>query len=99
MAMLPGKLLSTQNFLAATILMFRCIPEKEEHKTIEGMVHGKCECDHNTMGNNCELCMDFYHDVPWSPATGKLKNECKRCNCNEHTDKCHFDSRVFAVSC
>ena len=49
-------------------------------------------------GNNCEHCMDFYHDVPWSPATGKLKNECKKCNCNEHTDKCHFDSRVFAVS-
>ena len=77
--------------------------------------------------------MDFYQDVPWSPAqgnqknemsiswpvishfvsypdfsldeiknsffiTGKLKNECKKCNCNEHTDKCHFDSRVFAVS-
>ena len=42
--------------------------------------------------------MDFYQDVPWNPATGKLKNECKKCNCNEHTDKCHFDSRVFAVS-
>ena len=49
-------------------------------------------------GNNCEHCMDFYQDVPWNPATGKLKNECKKCNCNEHTDKCHFDSRVFAVS-
>ena len=48
-------------------------------------------------GNNCEHCMDFYQDVPWNPATGKLKNECKKCNCNEHTDKCHFDSRVFAV--
>ena len=49
-------------------------------------------------GNNCEHCMDFYHDVPWRPATGKLKNECKRCNCNNHSDKCHFDSRVFAAS-
>ena len=29
----------------------RCIPEKEEHKDIPGMVHGKCECDHNTKGN------------------------------------------------
>ena len=76
----------------------RCIPEKEEHKDIPGMVHGKCECDHNTKGNNCEHCMDFYQDVPWNPATGKLKNECKKCNCNEHTDKCHFDSRVFAAS-
>ena len=43
--------------------------------------------------------MDFYQDVPWTPATGKLKNECKKCNCNEHTDKCHFDDRVFSVIC
>ena len=49
-------------------------------------------------GNNCEKCQDFYQDVPWRPATGKMKNECKKCNCNEHTDKCKYDSRVFAVS-
>ena len=49
-------------------------------------------------GNNCERCKDFYQDVPWRPATGKMKNECKKCNCNEHTDKCHYDSRVFAAS-
>ena len=49
-------------------------------------------------GNNCEKCQDFYQDVPWRPATGKMKNECKKCNCNNHTDKCKYDSRVFAVS-
>ena len=49
-------------------------------------------------GNNCEYCMEFYRDVPWTPATGQRKNECKRCNCNEHTDKCHFDNRIFRVS-
>ena len=26
----------------------RCLPEKEEHKDIPGMVHGTCECSHFT---------------------------------------------------
>ena len=26
-----------------------CMPEKEEHKEIMGMVHGTCNCEHNTM--------------------------------------------------
>ncbi len=55
----------------------RCLPEKEEHKDIVGMVHGKCDCTHNTKGNNCEYCLDMYQDVPWRPAQDKKKNECK----------------------
>ena len=27
-----------------------------------------------------------------------MKNECKKCNCNNHSQKCKYDSRVFAVS-
>jgi len=47
------------------------------NRDIVGMVHGKCDCTHNTRGNNCEYCLDDYNDVPWRPATGKKKNECK----------------------
>ena len=54
-----------------------CKPAKPEHENIEGMVHGLCECEHNTMGNNCELCKPLYNDLQWKPATGKNKNECK----------------------
>ena len=54
-----------------------CKPAKPEHANIEGMVHGLCECEHNTMGNNCELCKPLYNDLQWKPATGKNKNECK----------------------
>ena len=36
-------------FMSETsFIHFRCIPEKEELKDIPGMVHGTCECDHNT---------------------------------------------------
>jgi len=72
----------------------RCVPQTD----IPGMVHGTCECEHNTKGDNCRKCMDFYQDLPWKPAMGEEKNECKKCNCNEHSDKCYFDSRVFKAT-
>jgi hypothetical protein len=31
-------------------------------RNIDKMVHGKCECKHNTQGDNCEYCMDLYND-------------------------------------
>lgn len=72
-----------------------CIPERPELAGVPGMIHGTCKCQHNTEGDNCEKCNPFYHDKPWLPATGKKKNECKRCNCNEHSDKCHFDNAYY----
>ncbi|XP_075709792.1 laminin subunit beta-3 [Rhinoderma darwinii] len=78
----------------------RCLPDNELERDPFGdiQIHGTCACQHNTAGVNCERCADLYNDLPWSPADENNPNVCKRCNCNNHSDKCHFDPAVYEAS-
>uniref|UniRef100_A0A8C9WRM0 Laminin, beta 4 n=1 Tax=Scleropages formosus TaxID=113540 RepID=A0A8C9WRM0_SCLFO len=72
----------------------QCVPVDSPRGDVvaePGMVHGRCVCQHNTAGSNCERCRDLYNDSPWRPAGHSDPHPCKKCNCNGHSERCHFD--------
>ena len=56
----------------------------------------QCKCEHNTAGINCDQCADGFVQKPWRAHTRDDPYECEKCNCNGHSDKCHYDPEVDA---
>ncbi|XP_040302259.1 laminin subunit beta-3 [Herpailurus yagouaroundi] len=78
----------------------RCAPKPgaSSSPSTAVQVHDICVCQHNTAGPNCERCAPFYNNRPWRPADDQDPHECQPCDCNGHSETCHFDPAVFAAS-
>ncbi|XP_062999151.1 laminin subunit beta-3 [Elgaria multicarinata webbii] len=76
----------------------RCAAADVSSGEPNAVIHGRCMCQHNTAGPNCDHCAAFYNDQPWRPAEDDNPNECRRCNCNGHSNKCHFDPAVYQAN-
>uniref|UniRef100_A0A224X9G7 Putative netrin axonal chemotropic factor n=1 Tax=Panstrongylus lignarius TaxID=156445 RepID=A0A224X9G7_9HEMI len=75
-----------------------CVPLDDSIRHVTDMVHGRCDCRHNTTGLNCQFCKDTHNDLPWKPAIGSRLNACKKCNCNNHAEHCNFSKEVYQES-
>ena len=78
-----------------------CVKEpyiQYDEKHLNNMVHNICKCNHNTYGNNCELCLPLYNNKPWKPATNDNINDCQKCECNGHAVRCTFDAELFKLT-
>ncbi len=60
----------------------RCVRDKITEKNPTGAETVKwgplrCDCQHNTVGADCERCAPGYLDRPWARATNEDANVCK----------------------
>ncbi|XP_022780822.1 laminin subunit alpha-3-like isoform X1 [Stylophora pistillata] len=53
-----------------------------------------CECEHKTMGQDCEMCKSMFNNRPWMPANASHANECQECACNNHGLSCVYNDTL-----
>ncbi|XP_047134204.1 laminin subunit gamma-1 [Hydra vulgaris] len=59
----------------------------------------KCDCNHNTMGDDCSMCLPMFSNRLWMPGNLTHANPCEKCNCNEHTTTCVYSDLLRTGVC
>ncbi|KAM3877796.1 laminin subunit beta-3 [Diretmus argenteus] len=105
---LPGRALSKFYALREMKVMGRCMCHGHANRCLPDTsgnplpntipMNPQCECQHNTAGVNCEHCADLYNALPWRPAEAGNTHTCKRCECNNHAQRCRFNQAVYEAS-
>ncbi|XP_054432559.1 LOW QUALITY PROTEIN: usherin [Pteronotus mesoamericanus] len=56
----------------------------------------RCLCSQEsfTEGLHCDRCLPLYNDKPFRPGDRVHAFNCKPCQCNSHSRKCHYDRLV-----
>ncbi|KAG8443758.1 hypothetical protein GDO86_009077 [Hymenochirus boettgeri] len=54
----------------------------------------RCLCNMNshTDGNNCDRCLPLFNDKAFRQGDQVSANNCRRCQCNNHSFTCHYDA-------
>ena len=42
----------------------------------------------------CERCKAMYNDKPYRSSNSTATYNCRKCNCNKHSDRCHYARRL-----
>ncbi|XP_051893430.1 LOW QUALITY PROTEIN: laminin subunit gamma-3-like [Pristis pectinata] len=54
-----------------------------------------CNCQHNTVGVDCDKCRPFFHDRPWARGSSQGANQCLPCNCSGRSEQCTFSADLY----
>lgn len=105
---IPGRSLSRFFALKEMRMIGRCMCHGHANKCLPTtynngysntiQVHSQCDCQHNTAGLNCERCADLFNDLPWRAAEEDNPHTCKRCECNNHAQRCRFSQALYEAS-
>lgn len=61
---------------------------------LQFQVPPKCNCLHNTDGNNCEKCAPLFNQHVYRPGTAFSENMCEKCECHGHAEECRYSPDI-----